>query len=77
MKTRGLKIVRYIDGTFGPTIKVENKRGEELERNIFTGKYQRVKKESQDPFGLGDVSRTSPKKKNRKKEDYDPFGIWG
>jgi hypothetical protein len=73
--TRGLKVYRSYDPSpkrpFGET-KVEDKHGNELERDMFSGKYRKVPKRQSDPFGFN--IGNSPKPRRTKAND-DPFGV--
>jgi hypothetical protein len=77
-KTRGLKVYRSYDPSpehpFGGT-RIENSRGEELERNIFTGKYRKVLKKEKDPIGLNTLGKSSSSKSRKSKKDDDIFGV--
>jgi hypothetical protein len=74
-QTRGLKVYRSIDTPLGSKVRIENKNGEELERNLFTGKYNKVPKRDSDPFGLNALGGSSSSKPRRSKANDDPFGV--
>lgn len=70
-KTKGLKVARYKDGIFGPEKTVEDRRGNKLDYDPFTGRYERQKKSEHNMFG---ESSSSSK---RKSSSADPFGMFG
>lgn len=72
--TRGLKVARYKDGILGPELRVEDRKGNELRRDVFTGRYQRVRKQDNDPFGINELLGGSEKPRRGRKRK-DPFDI--
>lgn len=77
MKTRGLKVYREIDGPLGPQSRIEDKRGNELQRNMFTGKLERVRKADSDPFGINSMLGGGSTSSRRSRKSDDPFGLFG
>ena len=76
-KTPGLKVYRSYDPSpkrpFGET-RVEDRRGNELQRDIFTGKYKCVpKRQESNPFDFGFGSSSGQTRKRRKKDDFSFF----
>ena len=77
-KKPALKVYRSYDPSpkrpFGVT-RVEDRRGNELKRDVFTGKYKRVpKRQESNPFDFGFSSSSSGQtRKRRKKDDFSFF----
>jgi hypothetical protein len=66
-KTRNLHVRRYVDTQYGRESRTEDKHGNKLEHNMFTGKWEKVKKQKTSGFSLfGDDS--NPKKKSSTKK---------
>jgi len=61
-KTHGLKVDRYVDTPYGPVRKTENRNGEEIKQDPFTGKWKKVRKRDNSGFsgqlGYGGVSKS-------------------
>jgi len=79
-QTRGLKVARYRDNGFGGfEVSVENRKGEKLEKNLFTGKYEKVPKRQRGPFGLNNSTlcgeSASSSRSKRHKSNDDLFGF--
>ena len=70
-KTRNLHVRRYIDTPYGVESKTEDKHGNQLEHNILTGKYEKVKKRNT----LSWFSSDSNSKKRKSKKSSD--SLWG
>lgn len=81
-KTRGLIVHRYIDGKdafgIGSQHRVEDKHGNELERDMFTGKYRRKDRDTfGDMFGAGPSSRSLSSKSRRRSSSSDFDSLMG
>lgn len=75
MQTRGLKVYRETDGLLGPESRAEDKHGNELQRNIFNGRMERVRKKDKDPFGMNSMFGSTSNNKTRRTKSDDPLGF--
>lgn len=67
-KTRGLKVRRYVDTEYGfVEARTEDKNGNRLEQDMFTGKWKKAKK--RDSFGTM-FGVSSSESKRRRNSDY-------
>lgn len=69
-RTRNLHVRRYVDTPYGVESRTEDKHGNRLEHNIFSGKWEKVKNRP-NLFGLSSNDSSKPKKRK------SSSSIWG
>jgi len=66
-QTKGLKVYRFRDDApLGSQVTIEDKKGNELKKDIFTGKWKKVKKETNAGFSFFGSNSDTPKKRTKK-----------
>ena len=71
-KTRNLHVRRYVDTPYGVESRTEDKHGNRLEHNMFTGKWEKVKKQKSSGFSFFGSNQTSKKRKSKSSDS-----LWG
>ncbi len=72
MKTRNLHVRRYVDTKYGTEARTEDKYGNRLEHNIFSGKWEKIKKSN--PLGFGNSIDYLGTKQKKRKLTFNPIG---
>jgi len=73
-KTKNLHVRRYIATPYGNESHTEDKHGNKLEHNMFTGKWEKIKKEKTSSFSLFGSNSDTKKKNSSKKKSDSIFG---